>query len=354
MARRRRRRGLVVAEANPPPLETERLERCPGCGAPLPRGKTRRAHLALCVPDALDPAGWSQGGWEAVEEHATRNFRPGSLTRRVLAARFGKRGKSPAAVAEELGVGADLVTRLVRKAVKATPLRADHSSPRLDALFADAAVLVVDKPGGTPCSPSSRLGTGAALNKALALVDEEELHLVHRLDLGTSGALVLARSVAAARELAGQFERREVRKAYVALCAGPAPAGERRFVVEAPIGHAPGSGGRCVRRAGGDGALPARTEVEVLRSLGDGVCVVRCRPLEGRTHQVRVHLAHAGLPVLNDELYGDASELLPPGRHALHAAAIELAHPTTGDALRAAAPVPLDLLDAGRALAGGA
>jgi tRNA pseudouridine32 synthase/23S rRNA pseudouridine746 synthase len=214
-------------------------------------------------------------------------------------------------------------------------------------LHADAHLLAVEKPAGrlvipgrTPGEPSLREELEAAFGK---------LWVVHRLDRGTSGVLVLARTSEAHRALNGAFERGEPRKTYLALVRGrPAPT----FRVEVAI--APGRKGKM--RPGRPGEAWAKAAATGFRTVelfpaGDGgpdLALVECRPETGRTHQLRVHLAHAGVPLAVDPDYGDPGPLALPGgvtlgRTPLHAARLELVHPGTGAPLALEAPLPADL-----------
>jgi RluA family pseudouridine synthase len=175
--------------------------------------------------------------------------------------------------------------------------------------------------------------------------------VVHRLDRGTSGVLLMARSAEAHRALCARFERHEVSKRYLALVRG-AFGSDRR--IEVPV--AAGRRGRMRAGAGLPGARPAGTFVRTVVEAGEDATLVEAFPASGRTHQIRVHLAHVGHPLLVDPDYGDRGPWVAPGglarleRTPLHAASIELLHPGTGRPLRVEAPVPPDLAAAVQAL----
>ena len=229
-------------------------------------------------------------------------------------------------------------------------------------LHADDDLVAVDKP---PHLVAHRDGAFAqntflhALERRIGA--ESPLHLVHRLDRETSGVLLLARSANVVTELQRQFAQGNVVKEYVALVHGCVAAD--RFTVDAPIGAAGGTiaARRAVVAADIRGARAAVTEAEVIRHFAAHT-LLRVRPRTGRTHQIRVHLDHAGHPLVGDKLYGqsDARYLdyvrhlkaggdpswpgqLLAGRQMLHASRLQLRHPRHGRDLALEAPTPADL-----------
>jgi len=237
----------------------------------------------------------------------------------------------------------------------------------LSVLFEDGALIAVDKPSGVPVVPergSSEwifMGMLLSHSRACALCEgRARFRIVHRLDRDTSGAVVLAKTLEAARALTAGFEGREVGKRYVALVAGEPSADSG--VIDAPIGQ---SGRRralmAVMRAG----KPSVTEWRVLERFA-GYAFLEVRPRTGRTHQIRVHLAHACMPLAVDAMYGGASELLLSSfkrgykrageerplidRLTLHCAGLEFTHPATGESTKVEAPLPEDFARALAAL----
>jgi 23S rRNA pseudouridine1911/1915/1917 synthase len=186
----------------------------------------------------------------------------------------------------------------------------------MSVLHVDRHCLVVDKPPGMPSAPTRRAAAGSALEE-LRRERHGSLWVVHRLDAGTSGALLFALSRRAARRLAESFRGREVEKSYLAWVAG-SPANETG-VVEAPIRTA---GTRAVIDAGG---RRARTQWSVVRRSG-ACTLVRLEPTTGRMHQLRVHMASIGHPIVGDRLYGG----LPAPRLMLHAERLRSPHPADG------------------------
>lgn len=207
----------------------------------------------------------------------------------------------------------------------------------------DDDVIVLNKPSGLAVQGGS--GTAVHVDGLLAALGEEERpRLVHRLDRDTGGVLLVARHASAAAALARSFRRREVRKTYWALVAGvPRP---RSGVVDRPVAKTPGRGGR-ERMAVRDGTgKPAVTGYRVVETAGRRVAWLELDPRTGRTHQLRVHCAAMGTPILGDRKYGSAGVPGPArdGTLHLHARAIEVAHPS-GGMLRAEAPLGPELAE---------
>ncbi len=166
--------------------------------------------------------------------------------------------------------------------------------------------------------------------------EESDFHPVHRLDKGTSGLVVAAKHPHAQEKLKNQLHSGAFRRVYLAVCDGapPAPSG----VIDAPIGRAEGS--LMAREVRPDGR-PARTRYKVAPPLGPRT-LLELELDTGRTHQIRVHMAHIGCPLTGDFLYGREDRALI-ARPALHSARLELLHPVTGERLRFAAPLPADM-----------
>ncbi len=212
-------------------------------------------------------------------------------------------------------------------------------------LYADAEIAAVDKPAGVPSQPTLTSDRGTLPELVAALLGSA-VTLVHRLDRDTSGVTVFARSPAAAAALAAAFRDGAPEKTYLALCArAPAPAEGR---LAAALGKDPARAG--LRRVDPRGD-PAATRYRTLRE-GPLAALVEARPETGRTHQIRVHLAHLRAPLLGDARYGGprrVGEVSVP-RVMLHARRLELAHPATGARLVFEAAVPDDFLAVERAL----
>jgi len=211
-------------------------------------------------------------------------------------------------------------------------------------LYADEHLAAVDKPAGVPAQPTLTSDRGTLPELVSALLGAPAL-VVHRLDRETSGVTVLARTGIAAAALAEAFRAGTPEKTYLALCVRPPAPPQGRL--EAPIGKDLLRAGLRAVAAGGD---PAATRYRTLR-VGLAA-LVEARPETGRTHQIRVHLAHLGAPLLGDPRYGGPRRVgdVNVPRVMLHAARLEIAHPATGARLAFDAPVPADFRAVERAL----
>lgn len=221
----------------------------------------------------------------------------------------------------------------------------------------DDALLVVDKPPGLPVHPSASYHRNTLTYLLRERYPEAPPHLAHRLDRETSGVLVCAKTLEDERAVKAQFERRETHKTYLAIVRGvvAADAGE----IDQPMGR-PDEGLHLLMTVREDGA-PARTEYRVVARAPDHT-LVALHPLTGRQHQLRVHLAWIGHPIVADKLYGpegtatfleyvDAGEVTPDlaarlghDRQALHAHRLVFRHPRTEEELTVEAPLAPDLI----------
>lgn len=219
----------------------------------------------------------------------------------------------------------------------------------LPVLYEDAHLLAVDKPPGLAVHGGSGLAFGVIERLRAARPAERHLELAHRLDRDTSGVLLLAKKRSALRGLQEQWRRRRVAKEYTAQVFGAWRAAQHRRI-RLPLKRVAGADGRrqvLVARDGDDGGKDALTETKLLRKWGGGDlagALIGARIATGRTHQLRVHLADAGLPIVGDKKYGDfaRNKRMPKsaGRMFLHAAALTIAHPASGETLHITAPLP--------------
>jgi 23S rRNA pseudouridine1911/1915/1917 synthase len=207
----------------------------------------------------------------------------------------------------------------------------------------DEDLLVVDKAAGMVVHPAAGHWSGTLLNALLARDPASaalpRAGIVHRLDKDTSGLMVVGKTLPAVTGLVRAIAAREVHRRYLAIAQGRPAA--KAFTIDAPIGRDPQTRTRMAVVASGKSA---RTDVEWLAS-GDGLSALRCTLHTGRTHQIRVHLASRGLPLVGDRLYG-GRPALGIERQALHAAELAFAHPISGRAHALGAALPVDLAGA--------
>lgn len=202
--------------------------------------------------------------------------------------------------------------------------------------YQDEDLLIVSKGAPLPTLPARHIATGTLREQVMRLLhaDPETFvyHPVNRLDKGTSGLLCIARHAHAQRLLTGQLHTGGFIREYLAVTEGVPKAPEG--TIDAPIARL-GTGARRAVRSGGQRAV---THYRVERVSGNRA-LLRLRLETGRTHQIRVHLAHIGCPIAGDYLYGTALDALP-GRFALHSASIRLTQPITGETIALDEPLP--------------
>ncbi len=220
---------------------------------------------------------------------------------------------------------------------------APDGPPRLPVLLLDGWVMAVDKPAGIATQPPRQRRAGELTLHELATLElsrregrRTEAILVHRLDRPTTGVVLFARRPRASRALAAAWRDATVEKTYLAVVHGD--PGARPFTVDAAIGRDPAAPGRF--RVAPEEGRPARTDVVPLLA-GTGLALVAALPRTGRSHQIRVHLAHSGHPVAGDARYGGAGAHRP----LLHAWRLSLPHPSGRGTLAVEAPLPADLAD---------
>ncbi len=314
---------------------------------------------------------------ELVVADTERGSRLDQFVQRSLAHRWGPDAPSRAEVQRWIGLGAVLVNGSAQKpsellragdvVVLTRPGEARTSAAPdpgvvFEVVYADDALVVVNKPAGLVVHPARSHPSGTLVNGLLArgffdagggaLADprDPEGHhrpgIVHRIDKGTSGLLVVARTPAAREALKRQLAAHTVLREYEAIAVGDVEV----TLHDTPHGrHATDRLRFTTRVKGGKRAI---TRVEVVARFV-GATHVRCTLQTGRTHQIRVHLAESGTPILGDDLYGrlPRDPLLATlwrglGRQALHARLLGFTHPTTGEALRFEAPLPVDFAGA--------
>ena len=245
--------------------------------------------------------------------------------------------------------------------VEETPMGAEDIP--LDIVFEDEALLVINKPAGLVVHPGAGNKNGTLVNALLGYCEDElsgvggvkRPGIVHRLDKDTSGLMVVAKTDEAHQKLAAQFADRTLSRTYLAFVVGHIlPEG----TLDQNIGRSSHNRQKmAVRRVGGKEAI---THFKVVEYFGENAVVaslVECKLETGRTHQIRVHLANSGHPLIGDPVYGRAKSnpMLKrlwaenPGvwsdtRQALHAASIKFMHPITGERMKFSVPLPDDLV----------
>jgi 23S rRNA pseudouridine1911/1915/1917 synthase len=226
------------------------------------------------------------------------------------------------------------------------PLQIGPEAIPLDVLYEDADLVAINKPAGMVVHPAHGHTDGTLVNAALAcwpgIADvggQGRAGVVHRLDKDTSGVIVVAKTEAALQALQAQFRARAVHKRYLALVDGIPESNQG--IIEAPLGRDPRQRKRiAVLRDG----RPALTAYRLLEAF-DHHALLEIEPKTGRTHQIRVHLAWLGYPVVGDQVYGWRRPSIKLGRHFLHAVQLAVNSPSTGERLDFVAPLPSDLAD---------
>lgn len=253
------------------------------------------------------------------------------------------------------GVPAKAAVRLQggeRVAVDFPPVQAVDLQPEpmpLDIRYEDDDIIVVNKPAGMVVHPSPGHAGGTLVNGVLAhcpelegVGGEKRPGIVHRLDKETSGLIVVAKNDRALRHLQRQFKERQVTKRYVALVDGQFD--QREALIDAPIGRDLKDRKKMSVIAPGSSATsrPAQTVVKLVR-LYRGFSLLECQPQTGRTHQIRVHLAFAGYPIVGDVTYGRRKQRIALERHFLHAAGLTLRRPADERGVSFQAELPYEL-----------
>ncbi|HEY3599706.1 MAG TPA: RluA family pseudouridine synthase [Paraburkholderia sp.] len=258
---------------------------------------------------------------------------------------------APAKIRQPVPLGAtiELVPDLLPEQLAFTP-----EPVPLEVVYEDAAIVVVNKPAGLVVHPAAGNWSGTLLNGLLHRYGEAAAGLpragiVHRLDKETSGLMVVARTLAAQTDLVRQLQAHTVKRRYLALVWGKMPD---EGTIDAPIGRDPRERTRMAVVTGASGK-PARTHFRCVETAvweRQPVSAIHCDLETGRTHQIRVHCAHTGHPLLGDPVYGRARGKrsvapLPGGfaRQALHAWRLGLIHPQTGRSMQWRADVPDDI-----------
>jgi len=303
---------------------------------------TQTIRLNLTIPDAMRGRRLDQALAELVQDYSRSRLqqwiRAGqvSLDERIPQVRERLHG------GETVSIDATIEPQ-TRSGPEDIPLQLVH---------ADADLLVINKPAGLVVHPAAGNPAGTLLNALLhydpALAGLPRAGIVHRLDKATSGLLVIARNLTAHKSLVDALQARTVKREYLAVVQTVLTAGGS---VDAPIGRHPVDRKRMAVVAGGKESLTHYRVEERFRAH----TLVRVQLETGRTHQIRVHMAHQHIPIVGDPVYGGRLRL-PPGasselqeqlagfrRQALHAARLTLTHPSSGETVSWTAPLPADM-----------
>ncbi|HEX7004375.1 MAG TPA: RluA family pseudouridine synthase [Trueperaceae bacterium] len=236
------------------------------------------------------------------------------------------------------------------------PIMVEPEDIPIDIIYQDQDLAAINKPPGVTAHPTATVRNGTVVNALLGRMqlskdrlfdpNDEDYRpgIVHRLDRDTSGVMVVAKNDEAHRHMSMSFKKRLTEKEYVAIATGDL---EEEVLVDAPIGRHPVK--RQSMTVGGSNAKSASTRFWVVARTR-GHLLLKAKPHSGRTHQIRVHLAHLGTPILGDQVYGRPSEVIE--RQALHAHRLTIPHPHDNNAITFVAQVPADMVDAWLRLGG--
>lgn len=248
--------------------------------------------------------------------------------------------------------------RIIIQESKLKPSKFKKKNIPLKILFEDQDLLVVDKPSGLLTHPSAYERENTLVNAILhhcgknlsGIGGELRPGIVHRLDKDTSGVLLVAKHDEAHRDLAKQMEHRQVKKEYLALVKGVPQT--RSGTIDAPLGRKQNRGKQMIAISAEKKAKSAKTHFTVEKVFEGGYALLRIQLETGRMHQIRVHMAAIGLPVVGDRMYGDpeTNQFFKDNsrldRQFLHACRIEFMHPRTGKMVTVESPLPEDLKNA--------
>jgi 23S rRNA pseudouridine1911/1915/1917 synthase len=301
---------------------------------PQDQGKRLDQFLAEKLPDAL-----------------ARPISKAKARKLIVAGAVYLNGTRVRIASKELRVGArvEAFVDLSRLESDATAKDIPFEMSASQILHEDEFLIVVDKPAGLPTQPTldeARINLFSAVKKFLSSRDgkpDPYLALHHRLDRDTSGVILFAKDKRANAGVSELFSQHIARKVYQALTLLPGGATklEPRWTIKNYLAKAPGSGKRARFTAVRSGGDFAETEVEVLARLKGGLHV-EARPKTGRTHQIRVHLSEAGLPILGDSLYGAGAAAEKAPRVMLHAVSLTFPHPIHKTEITVKSPLPED------------
>ena len=270
--------------------------------------------------------------------------------RLILSGRIKISGETRHHPAKRLGEKMEI--EILPEPEKEKAARANFSGYDIKIIYEDGEIVAVDKPVGLAVHPGAGHENDTLVDwlrsrkiKLARTSDPSRAGLVHRLDKDTSGIILIAKESAAAEHLMSQFAERKVEKEYRAVVQGRLPAKPLRIV--GAIGRSPDDRKKFSIQSGGRDAV---TVVEsIAESSTTNACLIRAIPKTGRTHQIRVHLKHAGFPIIGDPVYG-RKNLHGVGRMLLHAYLLSFTHPGNNRPVKLVAPLPADFVEPMNAL----
>mmetsp|Transcript_36794 Transcript_36794/g.103804 ORF Transcript_36794/g.103804 Transcript_36794/m.103804 type:complete len:455 (+) Transcript_36794:406-1770(+) len=351
--------------------------KCPACYQTCIHLNVFDKHLKRCCADLveLQRDGWDTAVLEASADKIGRLLvmfqkQEDRLRDRCLDLAFRDKDedgnqlkRSASEIAPLLDLPEKRAVMLLKRAMQAVPLAVDHDP--VEVIYEDEHLVAVNKPPGVSTAPSHRFVGGSMVNRMIGYLGKPP-YVLHRLDMWTSGVLLFGKDLTVVPDIHKAFAEKTVTKSYLSIsvgCPNVNTALGKEFTVDAPIDQSPDE---KVARIVGPGGKPAVTnfsvvaynpEADISLAAGGrhgllfsskaaqihcGAALVRCFPRTGRTHQIRVHLAHVGHPLVGDELYGLEGPWIE--RQALHAASITLRHPATDQDITIQAPLPDDMI----------
>ncbi|MGE0615461.1 MAG: pseudouridine synthase [Bacteriovoracia bacterium] len=313
--------------------------------------------LEFSVPESLRGSRLDQALATWLPAELGREFSKSSVRKLIVAGAVYLNGKRVRIASKPLLPGAKLQVYLDEQKLK-TPARVEFKLTPERVLFVDDAIIIVDKPAGVPTQPTLDDARSNLYREVQRYCEATwgagaYVGLHHRLDRDTSGVILFTRDKAANSSIADQFASHTLQKTYVALCVDTRMGSARgrdpgRWVLKNHLKKSKGTSKRPAKMSGvKSGGDYAETSFHCLRALklGDArVYLIEAQPRTGRMHQIRVHLAEHGLPILGDRLYGAPAQPAVP-RILLHAARLEFAHPLKGERMAIESPVPKDFAE---------
>ena len=216
----------------------------------------------------------------------------------------------------------------------------------IHAVYEDDDLLILNKQSGITVHPTKGKPCHTLANGLMQYMEDTDqafkIRFVNRLDMDTTGLLIVAKNSHAQDELVKQMRANATEKRYIAIVNGVIPEGRDQFTIDLPLGRPDPEDVRRGVLPESEGGCPSVTHVKVLRRFPSGFTMIELLLETGRTHQIRVHMSHIGYPLVGDHLYGGINPTLLP-RQALHAYKLSFRHPVTGEPMTLETPLPEDM-----------